>query len=128
MTGVEELNWAFSSTPDDWIAMLPESVRWRYQGSGRRVRRIVDQARSLWGETEALAEVMAEPDIPDTELATVAAPTLLCYGSETPAPGARDRLLANVSDVQLKTFNSSHFLPLEAPAELTEAMVDFLNG
>lgn len=124
----EELTWFFSRSPEEWVGMLPDDLRWRYTGESRRVRRVQEQARALVEDTDAIAEVLAEPDIADAELATLTCPVLLCYGSETFLGAARDRLAAVLPDARLQTLPGWHVLPLECPGELAESISGFLDG
>ncbi len=71
------------------IGMLPSVQRGAFASGGRRAQRLFAQMAGLALNTSALRDMLAEPDIPDEELATFTGRALLVYGTLT-MPALKD--------------------------------------
>ncbi len=116
-------------TAESLIDMLPPWQRQAFETAGRRSRKITEQFETLATRTSMLPDIQAEPDIGDDELASLAKPVLLCYGTHTvdimKATCARlEKVLPNARVAMLE---SGHLLPLEAPRHLAQSIEHFLD-
>jgi pimeloyl-ACP methyl ester carboxylesterase len=123
-----ELDAFVAQRPEAMAEALPEPLRAAVLGTGRRARRLVDALRFLATETTLLADLRAEGDIEDADLARVACPVLCVYGEQSSCLPAGRRIAAAVRHGELAVLPGGHFLPLETPAPLTSRLVRFLDG
>jgi pimeloyl-ACP methyl ester carboxylesterase len=125
----EALQFFYSQSLDTLIGLLPESQQKTLGRNGQRQGRLSKQVVQLVTATSMNDDILAEPDIPDAELASVNCPALLCYGRDSFFSVAeRDRLLKVLPNASLTLLPGGHFLPYEAPVELAEAIRGFLDG
>jgi pimeloyl-ACP methyl ester carboxylesterase len=103
-------------SPEAMAAALPEVMR------GRRA---LLHIAALAGETTLLADLAAERDMTDGELARVRVPTLLVYGDRSACLPTGERLSRVLPDARLVTLPGGHFLPVEAGAALADLLEDF---
>jgi pimeloyl-ACP methyl ester carboxylesterase len=124
--GIQKLT---RETAESLIAMLPPWQRMAFETGGRRSKKIVEQFEALAQKTSMLSELMAEPDIPDAELARCKRPVLLCYGTQTVdiMRATCNRLAAVLPEAKVEMLDSGHLLPLEAPRRLADAIGRFLD-
>jgi pimeloyl-ACP methyl ester carboxylesterase len=115
-------------SPQDMAASLPEALRGALASGGRRATRLVESLRFLAQDTTLLADLGREPDVADDELRRLAPPLLCVYGARSRCRDVGDRLARVVPGARLSVLDAGHFLPLEAPAELTRLIVEFLDG
>jgi pimeloyl-ACP methyl ester carboxylesterase len=119
---------ALTAAPADLLEHLPPDLRERLVGGGRRARRLLERLAFLAGQTTLLADVAREPDLDDATLATLRAPVLCLYGERSRCRPTADRLLRTLPDARLRIVPGGHFVPVEAPAEMTAALLEFLDG
>jgi len=119
---------ATTATPEALLDLLPAAVRDEVLAGRRRARRLVERIRALVQDTTLLADLAAEPEIDDDALAGLAMPTLCIVGERSRCRPAADRLVRVLPDARLAVVPGGHFVPVEAPAELTAATVGFLRG
>lgn len=115
-------------SPEDMVASLPEALRVALASGGRRATRLVESLRFLAQDTTLLRDLAAEPDVADAELARLAIPLLCIYGARSRCRDVGDRLAAVVPGARLAVIDAGHFLPLEAPAEVTRLTTEHLDG
>lgn len=115
-------------SPAEMIEALPAALRQAVTRGGRQARRLLDSLRFLVGETTLLADLRAEPDLSDDELARLACPLLCVYGEASGCRPVGDRLARAVVGARLEILPGGHYLPLEAPGPLTELLVEFTGG
>ncbi|MFO1323272.1 MAG: alpha/beta hydrolase [Burkholderiales bacterium] len=115
---------------DSALSTLPEELQAAFRARGRRGRRLVSRASALVLGTSIMTDLMQAPDIADDELRACRRPVLLCYGAHTlPVMTATcERLASVLPDVRVRTFDAGHFLPREKPAELAQAIREFVDG
>ena len=113
--------------PEQMVEALPAGAG-VLRGGGRRSRIFLDGLRFLVTESTLLADLAREGDIPDADLARIRCPTLAIYGERSACRGVADRLVRVLPDCRSVLVPSGHFVPLEAPAEMTAALVEFFGG
>lgn len=117
-----------AALPATILAALPESLRAAVAGGRRQAQRLLHALQVLLFETTLLADLRAEPDLDDAELATLACPTLCLYGDRSPCLPAGARLARAVPRARLAVLPGGHYLHLDARAALTAALEDHLGG
>ncbi len=125
---LEELDGFLGQTPDAMLDSLPDVLRDALAGGGRRGRRFVEAMRFLARESSLFEDLRHAEDIPDEALAKLVPPLLAIYGTHSSCRPVGARLARVVPNARLEELSGGHFLPLEAPAALTEAIVSFLDG
>jgi pimeloyl-ACP methyl ester carboxylesterase len=113
-------------TPEQLVEALPESLRAAVASGRRQAKRLADNVIHLVRDTSLVADVRAEPDPSDAELAGLRIPTLALYGDRSACRPAGDRL-ARVAKVRLVELAGGHYLHLDARAALTKAIEDHLG-
>jgi pimeloyl-ACP methyl ester carboxylesterase len=95
---------------------------------GRRRTRVFERLSALVFQTSLIADVsgMGTPDL--AGLATVVMPTLLIYGRRSPCVDAATLLESALPDARLAVLDCGHYLLEEAPAEVFDAIRQFLHG
>jgi pimeloyl-ACP methyl ester carboxylesterase len=95
---------------------------------GRRAARLLASLRFLAGESSLLADLRAEGDVPDDDLRRLDLPVLAVYGDRSSCRHVGDRLARVVDGARLVVLSGGHYLHLDAPAELTRTLEEFLDG
>ena len=112
------------------LGMLPSVQRGAFATGGRRAQRLFAQMAGLALNTSALRDMLAEPDIPDAELATFTGRALLVYGTLT-MPALKDtcaRLARVLPEARVVWLDGTHELPWEAPGPLAAALTEFIDA
>lgn len=125
---LEELEGFLGRSPDAMLQALPDVLREALVGGGRRGRRFVEAMRFLAEESSLFDDIRRAEDIPDAALAKLAVPLLAIYGVESSCRPTGARLARVVPGAKLHELDGGHFLPLETPIALTDAIVRFLDG
>jgi pimeloyl-ACP methyl ester carboxylesterase len=115
-------------SPEEMAASLPEALRGALASGGRRATRLLESLRFLAQDTTLLADLGREQDVPDDELRRLQPPLLCVYGARSRCREVGDRLARVVPAARLAVLDAGHFLPMEAPAELTRLIVEFVDG
>ena len=118
------------ATHDSLVEMMPPWQRDAFATAGRRSQRLSARAWHLTHDTTMVDEMLAEPDIADTELAALRTPTLLCYGSKTlpHIAATRDRLALLLPAATVLTIDAGHYVTREAPERLAAAIGEFIDA
>lgn len=120
---------AFASrSPAEMVAMLPTDLRATMASGDRRAARLVESLSFLAHESTLLADLRAERDLPDAELARLTAPTLCVYGDRSSCVSVGDRLTAAIPGARLLTLAGGHYLHLDATAALTAALQEHFDA
>lgn len=117
-----------ASDPARILDALPPQVRELVASGRRQAQRLLHALQFLIFETSLLADLRAEPDVADAELATLACPTLCVYGDRSACLPSGERLARVVPGARLTVLSGGHYLHLDARAELTAALEEFLIG
>lgn len=97
-------------------------------GRGRRGVRRADRARSLREHTTVTEDLRAEPALSPVELAGLERPVACVYGSRSPFRARADELACALPDARVVELEGGHLLPLECPADVVQAVEEFLDG
>ncbi len=123
---------AFLRTDDELPARLldalPAPLRDAFASGRRQAARLVQQLEVLVRESSLLADVRAEPDLTDAELAQVSADTLLVYGDRSACAPAGERLARALPRSRLLVLPGGHYLHLDARDQLARALVEHCDG
>jgi pimeloyl-ACP methyl ester carboxylesterase len=114
--------------PEQMLAALPQPVRDAIAGGRRQATNLLASLRFLAEGSTLLADLRAEPDLDDAELATLARPVLLVYGDRSACRATGDRLARVLPDARLCVLPGGHYLHLDARAALTAALEEHLGG
>lgn len=113
---------------EEWLEVVPAGQRALFARDGRRARRLWEQISRLYSETSLRDDIAADPDVADEELARIACPVLLAYGSRSPYGYSRNRLERVLTDTRRADPDAGHFVPVEAPGPLADALESFLHA
>ena len=114
--------------PERIMDALPAPLRAMLETGGRRAERLLQSLQFLLFDSTLLADLRAEPDIADAELATLRCPCLVIYGDKSSCAPAGARLARAVPGARHLVLAGGHFLHLDARAELTAAIKADLDG
>ncbi|MFO0759253.1 MAG: alpha/beta hydrolase [Byssovorax sp.] len=118
----------FAQGPAEMVAGLPESLQTVLGHGGRRAARLLDALRFLTQESSLLADLRAEPDIPDEVLATLGCPVLCVYGTTSLCAPMGERIARAIPGARLVMLPGGHYLHLDATEPLTRALQGFFDG
>lgn len=121
-----EMDDFLGQSPDAMLDALPANLR--DLTGGRRAARLLASLRFLAGESSLLADLKSEADVPDEELKRLDLPVLAVYGDRSSCRHVGDRLARLVDGARLAVLSGGHYLHLDAPAELTRTLEEFLDG
>ena len=107
---------------------IPENLRANLTGGTRRAARTMRSLTRLLSNSTLVADLQAEGDLPDRELASLTMPLALVYGSNSSCLPTGKRLAALLPSARLTVLEGGHYLPVEKPADLAAALGDFLRG
>jgi len=128
LSGEGSVDFAHSLTHETAIALLPPPLQRAFDAPGRRAARLQQRTHRLIYETTIGDDLQAEPDIDDAELATIDRDVLLCYARHSGLQASGERLAAVLPRSTLEMFETSHYLPNEAPAALAARIEAFLDA
>jgi pimeloyl-ACP methyl ester carboxylesterase len=115
-------------TPEQRVDVILEAMRRTLARGGRRAARLLAYLRFLTSESSLLADIAAEPDLPDASLAVLACPVLCVYGTESSCRDVGTRLERVIPGARLVFLKGGHFLHLDAPSALARCLEEFLGG
>ncbi len=122
-----EIDQFLMRSPEEMAAALPE--QWRAMtGGGRRGSRFAESLKFLIGESSLVNDLKAEVDIADSELRGFEKEVLCVYGERSSCRPVGDRLVRAFPKGKLVVLDGGHYLHLDKTAELTDHIVEFLNG
>ena len=110
------------------IATLPEPLQPYFCSDRRQARRMLANILFLHRETTFLRDIEAEDDIPDEELATLRCPVLCIYGRDSSVWGVGERLARVIPGARLATMDGGHYVHLDAPQDVTRALLEFVGA
>lgn len=124
----DELETFAARTPAEMIDALPPDLRAFLAGGGRKAARLLEAIRFLTADSTMVADLRAEPDIPDADLARLDRPVLCVYGDRSSCRPVGDRLARALPRGRLAVLSGGHYLHLDKTAELTRAILECLDG
>lgn len=86
------------------------------------------QVQALLDETSILADLDREEPVSDEELRAVEVPLLFLFGDRSPWAAGAERVARVRPDAPCQVLPGGHGLPLDAKAEVAEALVGFLGA
>lgn len=114
--------------PSRILDALPAPLRDAVAGGRRQAQRLLESLEFLLAKSSLLADLRAEPDFDDVELARLDVPTLCVYGDRSACLPAGQRLARVVPGAQLRVLPGGHYLHLDARAALVTELESFLHG
>jgi pimeloyl-ACP methyl ester carboxylesterase len=123
-----ELQAIAGRSPGDLVQALPDELKTVVTEGGRRAARLVEGLRALAGETSILADLTAEPDVPDAELARIDRPVLCVYGDRSVCLPVGERLARAIPGARLSVLPGGHYLHLDAGPLLARTIAEHLDG
>ncbi len=124
----DELESFAARSPAEMIAALPGDLRAFLAQGGRKAARLLESIRFLVEDATMVADLRAEPDIPDADLARLDRPVLCVYGDRSSCRAVGDRLARVLPRGRLEVLSGGHYLHLDATSDLTRVIVEFLDG
>jgi pimeloyl-ACP methyl ester carboxylesterase len=113
---------------EQMLEALPAPLRAAVASGRRQAERLVASLEALALRSTLIADVRAEPDLTDEQLARITAPTLVAYGDQSACAPAGERLARALPAARHVVLAGGHFLHLDARAELTAALAEHLDG
>lgn len=107
---------------------LPAPLRAAVGRPGRQAARLVEGLRFLTGETTLLADLAAEREVDDAQLARLRCPVRCLYGDRSSLLSDGERLARAIPGASLRVLPGGHYLHVDAPRALTEAVLDALDA
>ncbi len=125
---LEELEAFVGRSPEAMVDSLPEPLREVLGSRGRKAAKLVRSLHFLASESSLLSDLRRAEDVADAELARLRCPVLCLYGTRSSCRPVGERLARTLPSASLVEIDGGHFLPLEAPAALTRAIAEFVDG
>ena len=114
--------------PARLIDALPAQLREAVASGRRQAERLLRSIETLVLESSLLADVRAEPDVTDEDLARVRAQTLVVHGSQSACAPGGERLARAIPGARGLVLEGGHYLHLDAREPLTRALAEHLDG
>jgi pimeloyl-ACP methyl ester carboxylesterase len=114
--------------PGRLLDALPASLREAVAGGRRQAQRLLASLEFLLTRSTLLADLRAEPDFDDGELAALHCPMLCVYGDRSACRAAGERLASAVPGARLSVLSGGHYLHLDARAALVAELEAHLHG
>ena len=127
-SSVAEMAAFAESSGEQVLASLPAAMRDSIAAGGRRSQRLLRSLEFLLPRTSLLADLRAERDPGDAELAKVRAPCLVVSGDRSSCAAAGVRLAAAIPGARHEVLAGGHYLHLDARDALTHLIAEFLDG
>jgi pimeloyl-ACP methyl ester carboxylesterase len=125
---LEELDGFTRLAPERMVEALPGALKEVLGRRGRHAARLVDSLSFLTTRSSLLDDLRRAEDFDDRALGSLRCPVLCVYGTRSSCLPAGRRLARAIPGASLRIVEGGHFLPVEAPGALGEAIVSFLEG
>jgi len=112
--------------PQELLASLPPQLQEAFAAGRRQARRLIEGLMFLLGQCSMVADVRAAGDIADERLAALRCPVLCIFGRDSGCRSAGERLARVIPGARLELLSCGHQVPLEASADMTELIGEFL--
>ncbi len=119
-----------AQSPAAMVEALPTSLRELLgaDGGGRRARRLLQSLGFLTRDSTLLADLAAEPDIPDATLAQLTMPVLGLFGDRSSCRDTGDRLARALPHATIDELPGGHYLHLDQSREVASRIQAFCHG
>ena len=107
---------------DAFAAFIPDDIRQQLVPEGRAAKRLQERLEYLFLKSSLRQDVRESGDIDDATLSSLDIPVLCLYGRNSDCLEAGQRLARVLPHVQLKLLDCGHYIPLEAPQEMTDCL------
>ncbi len=114
------------STPETMAQAFPAAMQQKLLEGGRSAQRWKTRMEFLFLESSLRSDVQAAGDVSDADLQKLTMPTLCLYGRHSDCLSAGERLARVLPDACLHLLDCGHFIPVEAPEAMTQALDTFL--
>lgn len=125
---LEELESFLGRPAHEMADALPDILKNALSRNGRQATRFLESLRFLAGESSLLADLRRAEDIPDEALRALTCPVLCIYGTDSSCRKSGERLARTLPNARLTMLEGGHFLPVERPQALSDAITEFLHG
>lgn len=105
---------------------FPEKVRQKMMQGSRSASRLQERMDFLFLKSTLRQDVATADDIDDERLRLLTMPTLCLYGRDSDCLAAGERLARVMPNARLELLDCGHFIPIEAPEAMTQALDGFL--
>lgn len=105
---------------------FPEHIRQKMMQGSRSASRLQERMDQLFLQSTLRQDVAAAGDFTDEALRRLTMPVLCLYGRQSDCLAAGERLAQVLPDARLQLLDCGHFIPVEAPEAMTQALDDFL--
>lgn len=106
--------------------MFPETLRQKVQQGNRSAMRFQERMEYLFLQSTLRQDVAGAGDVPDESLRQLQMPVLCLYGRNSECLVAGERLARIIPQAHLQLLECGHFIPIEAPEAMTQALNEFL--
>lgn len=113
---------------EDLFAGLPEFLRQSLTRGSRRARHLLSTLDLLLRRATLLADLKAEPDITEEDLARIACPVLCLYGDGSWFLPDSETYAAWLPDARRVVIPGHHHLPIESADLVRTHLEEFLHG
>jgi pimeloyl-ACP methyl ester carboxylesterase len=127
-SSVTEMAAFLEADGDRKLDALPAQLRSTISAGGRRGERLLRSLEFLLTRTTLLADLRAEREPDDAELAGVRCPCLVVYGDRSSCAPAGPRLARAIPGARHEVLHGGHYLHLDARDELTRLIAEHLDG
>ncbi len=127
-SSLAELEAFLAADPAGMLDALPAHLRSAAGDGRRRGTRFADTIRFLARESSLLDDLRRAEDVPDAVLRELRCPLLAIYGTQSSCRSVGTRLARLVPGASLVELAGGHFLPLDAPRELTQELARFIDA
>lgn len=106
--------------------LFPPALKQKVQQGNRSARRFQERMEYLFLQSSLRQDVAAAGDIADERLQRLNMPVLCLYGRNSECLDVGERLARVIPNARLQLLECGHFIPVEAPEEMTKALDEFL--
>lgn len=105
---------------------IPDDIRQQIVSESRAASRMQERLEYLFLKSSLRQNVRESCDIDDACLRRLDIPVLCLYGRNSDCLDAGERLARVLPNAQLQLLECGHYIPMEAPKEMTRALDEFL--